>query len=84
MKEEAKTQFNEACRILKKCLSNIIEHPEEEKYRIIKQKNQVFYNSYGKYQSGRNLIELLGFELVDDKECPIYVYSNSETDLLRK
>ena len=81
LREESKNCYNEACRIFKIIISNIVQHPDEEKYRMIKQNNPKFQNSFGKYKSGISLLEKIGFEYIQDTE-PIYLYSHSDICLL--
>ena len=83
LKEEAKANFKEACRIIKVILSNIVSKPEEEKYRQIKKNNPKFHSKFGKYESGLFLLEVLGFEFVDDAE-PFYLYTHSDTTSLQQ
>ena len=43
-------------------LGNIINKPLEEKYKILKMDNQVFYSNIGRFNTGIKLIKFLGFE----------------------
>lgn len=82
LKEETKSEYENSIKILRTILKNIIDHPEEEKYRSIKVKNPKFHNALGKYESAIHLLEFLGFELINDID-PCYIYSYSEINLLR-
>lgn len=83
LKAEAKVKYKEACRIIKVIISNILANPQEDKYRIIKKNNPKFQNAFGKYEAGANLLEVLGFELVEDNE-PMYIYSHLDTSILQQ
>ena len=57
-------------------LGNIINKPNEEKYKILKMDNQVFYSNIGRFQTGIKFIKYLGFETIrleDNK--PAYKYT---------
>lgn len=80
---EAKGKYKEACRVVKVIISNILNNPQEDKYRIIKKNNQKFLNAFGNYEAGANLLETIGFELVEDTE-PIYIYSHLDISILQQ
>lgn len=45
-------------------LGNIINKPHEEKYKVLKMDNQVFYSNIGRFNTGIKLIKFLGFETI--------------------
>ena len=81
LKSESKSEYLEACKLLNIILSNITKFPEDDKYRIIKEKNPKFVKSYGKFSSGIFILELLGFEKVYGEET-LYVFANNDLELL--
>ncbi|OMJ72038.1 hypothetical protein SteCoe_29622 [Stentor coeruleus] len=83
LKEEAKNNFSESCRVFRLIIQNIINNPEEEKYKIIKLKNPKFQKALGNYTSGLLLLETIGFEKIDDVE-PFMIYINIDLMLLQK
>lgn len=83
LKEEAKNNFSESCRVFKLIIQNIINNPEEDKYKMIKLKNPKFHKALGNYSSGLLILETLGFEKVDDAE-PFMLYTNIDLMLLQK
>jgi len=42
-------------------LENIIKKPTEEKYKILKMENNVFYSNIGRFHTGIKLIKAIGF-----------------------
>ena len=42
-------------------LKNIVQNPNEDKYKILKMDNQVFYSNIGRFSTGIKLIKFLGF-----------------------
>lgn len=52
---------------LSKIISNIIDHPYEEKYRHIKNTNQHFHKKVGSHKGSYGLLQSLGFILNDDE-----------------
>lgn len=45
-------------------LGNIINKPEEEKFKTLKMDNNVFYSNIGRFATGVKFIKYLGFESV--------------------
>ncbi|CDW86596.1 UNKNOWN [Stylonychia lemnae] len=45
-------------------LGNIISKPSEEKYKVLKMDNQVFYSNIGRFSTGIKFIKYLGFETI--------------------
>lgn len=45
-------------------LGNIIKNPQEDKYKVLKMDNNVFYSNIGRYTTGIKLIKLLGFTTI--------------------
>ena len=82
LKEDSKSNYQESCRVLKLLLLNIIKSPHDEKFRKIKKNNPKFHSSLGKYECTHTILEVLGFEQLEDPEDPIYFYAHSETDIL--
>ena len=62
--EESKAK--EAVILLLKIISNIIEHPMEEKYRKILCSSKAFFNKVGSLRGGSACMEALGFTVVGE------------------
>ena len=45
-------------------LGNIINKPLEDKFKVLKMDNQVFYSNIGRFSTGIKLIKYLGFEAI--------------------
>lgn len=54
-------RFDGAIELLSKILKNIIENPEDEKYRSIKRDNPKIKEKLTGFKSGIEIIKLLGF-----------------------
>ena len=72
-----KTGFN----ILFKLLNNIIEHPDDPKFRVIKKTNQVISSQLLTIPEILEVLEVLGYEegTGDKKECLVYEGNNFES-----
>lgn len=82
LKEDAKSGFPEACRILKVILSNIVKNPEEMKFRTIKEKNPKFHSAFGKFRASASILEVIGFERLESDE-PIWIYAQDNLEILK-
>ena len=83
LKDEAKEVFPESCKILRTLLMNIINSPEEYKYRSIKQKNPKFNKNLGRFENGVLLLECAGFEEVEGEE-PLFIYAHNDIEMLKR
>jgi ubiquilin len=61
---------------ISKILSNIIDHPHEEKYRRIKNTNQHFHKKVGSQEGSQQLLQSLGFQLQGEEWI---LHPNAET-----
>jgi hypothetical protein len=61
---------------ISKILSNIIDHPHEEKYRRIKNTNQHFHKKVGSHEGSQQLLQSLGFHLQGEEWI---LHPNAET-----
>lgn len=55
--------LKESLDTVKSIFSNILKHPEENKYRRLKNSNQKFYDRVGSVKTAVKLLETVGFEL---------------------
>ena len=44
--------------------NNIISKPQEDKYKVLKMDNQVFYSNIGRFSTGVKFLKYLGFETI--------------------
>lgn len=57
-------------------LGNIINNPNEEKYKTLKMDNNVFYSNIGRFQTAIKLFKFLGFETIRMENSKLaYKYS---------
>ena len=52
--------------VLKKIFNNIVQHPDEDKYRQIKLTNEVFSNKVWQYPAGEELMKMSGWVVEGD------------------
>lgn len=65
-------------------LNNIINNPDQEKFRKIKQQNKAFQERVASLKFTENLINLIGFELTSIDGVNYFLYSKSDLENLRK
>ena len=82
--DEAKDLFPESCRLLKVILQNIHKNPQEQKFRLVKTKNPKFDKFVGKFSSGVIILEILGFQHVQNDEDPFLICTNDDVDIFRE
>lgn len=81
LKDEAKAGYLESCKLIKVIFQNIIKNPDEDKYRTIKLNNAKFAQHIKRFESGMEILTMVGFEVVEDEE-PFVLYSHKETENL--
>ena len=64
---------------IKKIIENILNYPDDEKYKSIKKNNEKFHEIVGQYNSALKILEEIGFV---ENEDNILVMSNVDNDLL--
>jgi hypothetical protein len=84
LSEDSKDLFPESCRLLKLILLNISENPSDQKYRTVRLANPKFNKFIGKFKSGLMLLELLGFQEVQDEFDPVLICTNDNVDIFKK
>jgi len=64
---------------IKKIIENILNYPDDEKYKSIKKNNEKFHEIVGQYNSALKILEEIGFV---ENEDNILIMSNVDNDLL--
>lgn len=73
LREESGIGYLQSCEALKVILKNILEHRDDDRFKVIYIRNQRFQDTVGKHSAGVFLMELLGFVRVDEKN-PFFMY----------
>lgn len=60
--EEIKQKLIHSIEMAQKFQRNIVENPNEEKYRQVKQNNEKIKNALTKYYNGLLLLKVIGFQ----------------------
>lgn len=80
-KEETKSGYIESCKLIKLILGNIVKNPDEGKFRTIKLNNAKFNQLVVRFVSGMTVLEMMGFEVVNDEE-PFVIFAHKELEIL--
>lgn len=83
LKEQSGLGYLQSCEALKVIIKNIIEHKDDERYRVIYIRNQRFHNTIGNYPAGLLVLDLAGFTKVEDSN-PFYIYNNENLHQLKE
>jgi hypothetical protein len=83
LREEAKDKYQETCRLLAVILQNIAKNPDEDKFRIIKVSNLKFQSNVGQFPTAMMILEIIGFESVEDTE-KILIFHQKECNHLQE
>ncbi|KAK6164073.1 hypothetical protein DH2020_000937 [Rehmannia glutinosa] len=74
---------NDGIRTLLIYVKNIINNPDEEKFRKIRISNPVFQDRVGKFEDGIKFLELCGFERVEGGNFCCYTEKKTDTGVLK-
>ena len=83
LREESGAGYLQSCDVLKVILKNLLEHGDNERFKVVYTKNQRFQDTVGKYPAGVFLMELLGFVRVDDTK-PYFMYCEENPRQLKE
>lgn len=81
LKDETKTGYSDSCKLIRVILQNIIKNPDDDKYRTIKLSNAKFSQLVARFESGMEILQMLGFEVVNDDE-PFILYAHKDIENL--
>lgn len=77
------SEYKTALEIMTKLLKNIIEHPEDPKFRVIKKSNAIISSKLLNIQEIVGLLEILGYEEGTDDKKDCYIYDGSFLETLK-
>ena len=77
------SEYKTAFEILTKLLKNIIEHPEDPKFRVIKKSNAIISSKLLNIPEIVGLLEILGYEEGTDDKKDCYIYDGSFLETLK-
>ena len=68
LRRESGDNFGKAASTLKTILQNVLEHPDEERYRTVRLGNPTFHARLGQFGAGPSLLRMFGFEDASSSE----------------
>lgn len=77
------SEYKTALEIMTKLLKNIIEHPEDPKFRVIKKSNAIISSKLLNIPEIVGLLEILGYEEGTDDKKDCYIYDGSFLETLK-
>ena len=77
------SEYKTAFEIMTKLLKNIIEHPEDPKFRVIKKSNAIISSKLLNIPEIVGLLEILGYEEGTDDKKDCYIYDGSFLETLK-
>ena len=77
------SEYKTALEIMTKLLKNIIEHPEDQKFRVIKKSNAIISSKLLNIPEIVGLLEILGYEEGTDDKKDCYIYDGSFLETLK-
>ena len=77
------SEYKTALEIMTKLLKNIIEHPEDPKFRVIKKSNAIISSKLLNIPEIVGLLEILGYEEGTDGKKDCYIYDGSFLETLK-
>ena len=77
------SEYKTALEIMTKLLKNIIEHPEDPKFRVIKKSNAIISSKLLNIPEIAGLLEILGYEEGTDDKKDCYIYDGSFLETLK-
>ena len=77
------SEYKTALEIMIKLLKNIIEHPEDPKFRVIKKSNAIISSKLLNIPEIVGLLEILGYEEGTDDKKDCYIYDGSFLETLK-
>lgn len=83
LREQSGLGYVQSCEALKVLVKNIVDHKDEERYRVVYIRNQRFHNTIGGYPAALLVLDLLGFIKVEDSN-PFYIYNSDNLHQLKE
>ena len=77
------SEYKTALEIMTKLLKNIIEHPEDPKFRVIKKSNAIISSKLLNIPEIVGLLDILGYEEGTDDKKDCYIYDGSFLETLK-
>ena len=77
------SEYKTALEIMTKLLKNIIEHPEDPKFRVIKKSNAIISSKLLNIPEIVGILEILGYEEGTDDKKDCYIYDGSFLETLK-